>query len=317
MLSRVAERIYWMARYIERAEDLARLIGVNSHLELDLPGNVRFGWRPLVGITDSEKLFAELYDEYDERNVVRFLLADERNPGSIIASLSQARENARTVRDTIPRAGWEQVNDLFLRTKNDLRTGSSHRRRHGFLRSIVLGSQQITGMLAGTMSCDSAYEFLRLGRNLERADMTTRIIDVRSASLLPDISESLSPFENIQWMSVLKSLTAYQMYRQHVRLRVSRPDALRFLFKDGAFPRSVRHCLIEVGRCFENLPHGDSGLSNATHLQEFVTEAHPDELSQDELHMFIDDLQLALGEMHQQIAATYFVVSTHDHVGAS
>lgn len=313
MLSRVAERIYWMARYTERAEDLARLIGVNSDLQLDLPSDVRFGWKPLVAITGSEDLFLELYDHDDERSVVRFLVADERNPSSILSALSQARENVRTIRDIMPRAAWEQVNNLFLSTKNDLQAGLSRRRRHGFLRSIVLGSQQMTGLLAGTMSYGSAYEFIHLGRNLERADMTTRIIDVRSATLLPDISEHLSPFDNIQWMSVLKSLTAYQMYRQHVRVRVQRPDVLRFLFKDHQFPRSVYHCLAEVKGSLEDIPRSDTPLRTVTHLQRLVSEANPSQLSQSELHAYIDDLQLALGEVHQLITATYFVVSVPDH----
>lgn len=105
-----------------------------------------------------------------------------------------------------------------------------------------------------------SYDFLRRGRNLERADMTTRIIDVRSASLLAE-HEGLTPFENIQWMSVLKSLTAYQMCRRNVQVRVRRPDVLKFLLKDKKFPRSFYHALLEVKNCLEQLPRNEQSMT--------------------------------------------------------
>jgi len=309
MLSRVAENIYWMARYLERAENSARLISVNTNLLLDLPRRVVPGWAPLIEITGSREIFAEHYAEPDERSVVKFLVGDAANPGSILNSLGSARENARTVRDFIPREAWEQVNELYLYGKNNQASGISRRRRYEYLRGIILGVQQITGLLAGTMTHDEGYGLLRMGRNLERADMTIRIIDVRSENLLPGKSEELSPFENIQWVGVLKSLSAYQMYRRAMQARVRRPDVLRFLFKERLFPRAVHYTISEVEYCLKHLPRREVPLGSVSKLQELVTASRSEELDQSELHKFIDTLEIGLIELNRDISDTYFLAN--------
>jgi uncharacterized alpha-E superfamily protein len=317
MLSRVAQNVYWMARYIERAEDTARLIGVNDILLLDLPRNT-LGWEPLVFISGAEDLFYENYNKPDEVSVIQFLVGDRRNPGSIHSSLSSAREDLRTSRDVVPRDAWEQINDLYIYVRDHLVIGMSRRGRFEFLKRIIHGSQQITGLLAGTMNHAAAYEFVRIGRNLERADMTTRILDVRSANLLiqqtqvqedqSQTQEELNPFENIQWMSVLKSLSAYQMYRQQVRLRVRGPDVLKFLLQDPLFPRTVYHCLEEVEDCLSRLPRNLAPLESIAELRERLTTARIPELALNRasMHTFIDELQMSLGHIHDQLTATYF-----------
>lgn len=306
MLSRVANNIYWMARYIERAENTARLINVNTNLLYDLPKRIRLGWEPIIDITGSRNFYYDLYDEADERSVIRFLAIDNRNSASILSSLAQARENARTIRDIIPREAWEQVNQLYLSAKDDAHSILTHRHRYDCLRRIITGAQTITGLLAGTMTHDEGYEFLRMGRNLERGDMTTRIIDVRTASLLPELSEDLTPFENIQWMSVLKSLTAYQMYRREMRLRVGRADVLKFLLQEKLFPRSLYHTLCEVESCLQSLPHNEKPLKILSQLQRKVLRTKPHALVQEELHKYVDSLQLGLSKVHNQIQTSYF-----------
>lgn len=304
MLSRVANNIYWMARYIERAENTARLVNVNTHLLLDLPKHVRLGWQPIIEIASNPDYFFSLYKEADERSVTRFMVTDIKNPGSILSSLTMARENARTIRDIIPREAWEQVNDLYLKAKANRSTTQRH--RYDYLRSVILGAQTITGMLAGTMTHNQGYSFLRMGRNLERADMTTRIIDVRSATLLPELEGALTPFENLQWMSVLKSLTAYQMYRRDVRLRIRRPDVLKFLLQEELFPRALYHTLREVENCLTTLPRNEKPLQLTTRLQRSLLTAKPQELKQEKLHDFMDELQLGLINIHNSIHTTYF-----------
>ncbi len=306
MLSRVASNIYWMARYIERAENTARLVNVNTHLLLDLPKKIHLGWEPIVDITSSRDYFYSRYEEADERSVVRFMVTDTKNPSSILSSLAMARENARTIRDIIPREAWEQVNELYLMAKTNAQSVMTHRHRYEYLRSIILGAQTITGLLAGTMTHDEGYGFLRMGRNLERADMTTRIIDVRSATLLPELAEDLTPFENLQWMSVLKSLTAYQMYRRVMRLRISRPDVLKFLLHEKSFPRAFYHTLCEVESCLEDLPHNEDPLQELTVLKRKLLDAKPQELKQEKLHDYIDELQSGLNRLNNSISETYF-----------
>ncbi|HKK07207.1 MAG TPA: alpha-E domain-containing protein [Gammaproteobacteria bacterium] len=311
MLSRVAENIYWMARYIERAENTARLINVNTHLLLDLPKDVRPGWEPLIHITGSEEFYRSLYEQAEERSVVRFLIGDLRNSSSILSSIGHARENARTIRDIIPREAWEQVNELYLNIKGQLQAGLSERRRYDYLKSVIQGAQQITGLLAGTMLHDFGYDFLRMGRNLERADMTTRIIDVRSANLLPTHAGELPPFEHAQWMSVLKSLTAYQMYRRHTQVAVRRTAVLQFLLQNRQFPRACYHCLGEVEACLHDLPRSDLLLRTVARLQRMISEAPVETLDHDRLHAFTDELQLGLADLHSQITATYFAHDGH------
>lgn len=317
MLSRVAQNIYWMARYIERVEDTARLITVNDSLLLDLPSNT-LGWEPLIFISGGHEQFFEHHSKPDEANVIQFLVGSPKNSGSILSSLSYARENLRTTRDVVPREAWELINDLYIYVRDHLVIGMSRRGRYEFLKRVIQGSQQVTGLLAGTMTHSAAYDFVRIGRNLERADMTTRILDVRSANLLiqqilvqegqMQNQEEQTPFENIQWMSVLKSLSAYQMYRQQVRLRVRGPDVLKFLLQDPLFPRAVYHCLGVVETCLARLSKNEATFESISRLKDCLTNARVLELALngEDLHSFIDDLQIGLGDIHEQLAAAYF-----------
>jgi uncharacterized alpha-E superfamily protein len=297
-----------MARYIERAENTARLINVTTNLILDLPRSANVGWDYLIEIMGTEKLFHDHYDSTEEKNILRFMIADMNNSGSIMSSLKFARENARTIRDIIPRETWESINDLYLIAKSHTQSGIARKNRHSYLQKIILGAETLTGQLAGTMYHDMGYDFLRMGRNLERADMTTRIIDVRSADLIEDGHEGLTPYENIQWMSVLKSLTGYQMYRRIIQVRVRRPDVLKFLLQERKFPRAFYHAICEVEGCLKDLPRHEMVLHQINKLQKTVLKANPEKLKQDELHEFIDHLQMGLSNVHKNISETYFLM---------
>lgn len=307
MLSRVAENLYWFARYKERAENTARLINVNTNLVLDLPKAASLGWNPIIEILGSDEQYHASHDDSEERTVLRYLILDPKNPVSIHTSLAMARENCRTIRDFVPREAWELINDLYLFARQDAQKGISRRGRHQYLLGIIVRVQTLTGMLAGTMLHDQGYDFLKMGRNLERADMTTRIIDVRTANLLENSHEDLTPYENIQWMSVLKSLTAYQMYRRTIQVRVRRPDVLQFLLQERRFPRAFYHAICEVEGCLQDLPRNDEALATLKVLQKKVLAAKPARLKQERLHKFIDELQLGLAQVHSAIDKTYFL----------
>ncbi|CAH9062018.1 hypothetical protein PSECIP111951_02607 [Pseudoalteromonas holothuriae] len=306
MLSRVANSIYWMIRYLERAENTARVINVNSHLLLDLPDSVELGWEPIIDILSSRDLFYEKYQQANEENVIQFMLVDQKNMGSIVSSLIFARENARTVKEIIPREAWEQINNLYLDVVTNQAEGFSRRTRYSFLARIILANQTIVGLLAGTMSHDEAYDFMKIGRNLERADMSTRLIDVRSASLLENVDEELTSFKNIQWMSVLKSMTAYQMYRRQVRMRVTREDVLNFLLLDKRFPRSLLHTFDQIEHAVSLLPNNTVCLEEIGNAKTYLISINPSTLLQDKLHDFIDVVQLNLSEIDNKVAQTYF-----------
>jgi uncharacterized alpha-E superfamily protein len=307
MLSRVAENLYWMARYVERAENTARVVSVNANLLLDLPRGLAPGWKPLIDITGLNDVFEDHYQDYGERQVVKFLLADPDNPGSVLSSLNQARETCRTVRDILPRTAWEMLNELHLYSAENLQTGLTKRGRHGYLRRIISGSQMLTGMLGSVMTRDEGYQFLCIGRNLERADMTTRIIDVRSADLLPEDVADLRPFDTIQWVSVLHSLSAYQMYRRTMQVQVKRQDVLRFLFRDPLFPRAVMHCLDAAEESLGTLKNHADALKSVRSAVRKIQRVRVDRLAQSALHDFVDDLQLSFIRIHEAVAGTYFL----------
>ncbi|MDX5151459.1 MAG: alpha-E domain-containing protein [Acidiferrobacterales bacterium] len=307
MLSRVAENLYWFARYKERAENTARLINVNTNLVLDLPKSASLGWEPIIEILGSAEQYHADHDNVEERTVLRYLISDANNPVSIYTSMAMARENCRTIRDFVPREAWELINDAWLFAKNNAQQGISRRGRHQFLQGVISRVQTITGMLAGTMLHDQGYDFLKMGRNLERADMTTRIIDVRTANLLENSHEDLTPYENIQWMSVLKSLTAYQMYRRTIQVRVRRADVLGFLLQERRFPRAFYHAICEVESCLQELPRNEEALATLKVLQKKVLAAKPARLKQERLHKFIDDLQKGLAHVHMAVDKTYFL----------
>jgi|TARA_Y100001970_G_C14229173_1_gene857530 uncharacterized alpha-E superfamily protein len=295
-----------MERYLERAENTARLIQVNTHLLLDLPRNVTLGWEPIIDMLSFRDVFYDLYKEADEKSVIKFMVTDTANPGSIINCLAAVRENARIIREIIPSEAWEQINNLYIAAKADGQSVLTRRHRFNCLHRIIVANQTITGLLGGTMLRGEGYAFLRLGRHLERTDMTSRIIDVRSASLLPDLSPEQSAFENIQWMGVLKSLTAYQMYRQEMRIRINRADVLEFLINNRQFPRSLQHGLMQIGKCLLELPNSDSISQQVEALSEELQQLDTHELTQDRLHEVIDDIQLGVVKLHQAIDSQYF-----------
>lgn len=305
MLARVAQNLYWFARYLERAENTARLVLVNDNLMLDLPAGYTPGWQPLVEITGSLDAFRTRYRQADQRSVVKFLVADADHPGSLASSLRFARENARTLREVMPRAAAEHLNRVLAEFAEGLERGIGRRSRAEFLQRVIVGLQAFTGILHGAMSRDDAYTFVRLARTLERADMTTRIIDVRS-QLLQDQTADLQPFEYVQWMSVLRSLSGYQMYRRRRQARVNRADALEFLLLDEQFPRAFMYSLRHIEYALKALPKNRQALRSLGRLRRFLGRVPLVELDSEGLHKLIDRLQLHLGRLHERIDATYF-----------
>jgi uncharacterized alpha-E superfamily protein len=304
MLARVAENIYWMARYLERAENMARLISVNANLLLDLPKGLSPIWGQLIAITGTAEKYAG--GAMDERSVLKYLISDPASPVSILSCLSSARENARTIRDAIPREAWEIINAVYLYAKEESTQALAKRSRYAFLNEIIRQCQTLTGTLSGTMNHDAGYIFLRIGRYLERADMTSRIVDIRSANLLPDVTTAAATYENLQWRSVLNSLTGYQMYRREMQLRVQRTEVLRFLFQSTVFPRSLSFCINAVQSALSFLPHHDKTELVVHRVKRQLDNAHIDTLKQTELQSFIDQLQVGFAQTHDELQLTYF-----------
>ena len=312
MLSRSAERLYWLARYLERTENIARLVSVHMNLLMDLPKGVEMGWRQMILINASEKEFYEKNNVANERNTTRFLLADAGYPGSLFSSLSAARENIRTSRELLPDEAWEQVNEMYLFAKNNLETVANRRHRVLFLNEILKGCQRFTGLLSGYMSHNHPYRFILLGRNIERADMTSRILDLASLLLSESRSDEMRQYETILWMNILKALNALLMYRQQMRSRVKGDDVLNFLLLDTNLPRSVGCCIAEIFYSISKLPNNDELLQKLTELEAYVQTIDTRQTTQLQLRVILDGLQNKLGGLHTQIADNWFLRSPEE-----
>jgi len=245
LLSRVADAVYWMARYIERAENIARYIGVNLNLQLDLPLAPAHQWQPLIDTSGDTEKFRERYGEATQARVIEYLAYDSENPDSIASCLRFARENARSVRETISSEMWAQINGMYLQLQTQRSMPAPERLLDAF-REIRMGCHLFEGVTDATMSHDEAWQFVRLGRMLERADKTSRILDVKYFMLLPSTAEVGTPYDDIHWGAVLKSVSGFQMYRRDYG-RISIRNVIEFLVMDEEFPRSIRFCVRSAG----------------------------------------------------------------------
>jgi uncharacterized alpha-E superfamily protein len=311
MLSRVADHLYWFSRYVRRAENTARLVGVGSQLQLDLPRGVRFAWRPMIDTVGAGNAFSERHpeagDDVADVEVVRFLLLDESNPSSLRRSVVAAREILRSVRDTLPQEVWEAVNDLHLDIGENGERCLGRRYRSDFLDRIIDGCLKVSGLLSANVSRDIGYQFLRLGTAIEQADMTTRIIDAGASGLItPRNPDDRETYQNLQWMAVLRALAAYPMFRRHVRQRVSAELALRFLLQNEEFPRSVLFCLGRAQGMLPNMPPRPAAKKQLDHAAGLIRRARPSMLAEKGPAAFMDSIQIELGKLHAAIADGFF-----------
>ena len=263
MLSRVADSIYWMSRYVERAENVARFISVNLNLSLDMPGEAGQQWLPLVVTTgDHDEFQRAVSARPTKENVIQFLTFDHENPNSILSCLRAARENARSVREIISSEMWEHINRFYLMVRDGGTLEAVLDDPYDFFDQVRVSGQQFMGVTDATMTHGEAWHFCQLGRMIERADKTSRILDVKYFILLPKPTDVGTPFDDIQWSALLRSASALEMYRQR-HGRISPANVVQFLMLDREFPRAVLYCLT---RANESL-HAISGTPLGRLLQ--------------------------------------------------
>jgi uncharacterized alpha-E superfamily protein len=309
MLSRVADSIYWLNRYIERAENIARFVEVNLNLLLDCNVVVDQQWEPLVTTTGDLELFRSRYGEPTAYNVVKFLTHDEEYPSSIFSCLKAARNNAKSVREVISSEMWEQVNSFYFMVKDSAPDGNLSN-LHGFFEAVRMSSHQFAGVMDATMSHNESWHFGQLGRLIERADKTARILDVKYFLLMPEgIGSAL---DELQWIALLKSASGYEMYRKTCQ-RISPKDIARFLIFDREFPRSIQSCLLRAEKSLHRISGSGDTWSNSAERTLGKLRAQLDFMSIDEaidrgLHEFLDDTQSRLNFVSQGIIETFFTL---------
>ena len=237
MLSRVGEAIYWLARYIERGEDVARLLDVEFHALLDSPDALlEDTWRDLIRATGKEELFHEHFEGLTSAAVAEFLLWHPANPDAVVTCVERARENARSVREQISSEMWERINRLYLavRAADPQATIAVP---HTFFVTLRDASHALQGTVEATLTRGEAYRFLRLGASLERADMTARVVCVKAGHL--ELGADTEP----RLGALLRSCGAFEAFRRHPGARFDHDSVTAFLVLEESFPRSVRACL--------------------------------------------------------------------------
>ncbi|MDO8948311.1 MAG: alpha-E domain-containing protein [Desulfocapsaceae bacterium] len=311
MLSRVANSVYWMCRYIERAENVARFISVNLNLLLDLPLEEGHQWQPLISITGDRAQFEEKYSSCTQENVIKFLTFDKDYPNSIISCLQNARESARSVREIISSEMWEQLNRFYIEVKEAEESGFAQNDPHKFFLMIKMRGHMFTGLLYSTMSHGEAWHFAKMGLMLERADKISRILDVKYFMLLPKAEFVGAPYDNLQWAAVLKSVSAHDMYRK-IFHRISPKQVADFLIFDTEFPRSIRHCISDALFSLHKITGTPQGAARNRaekilgRLQADMDYTDIDEVLESGMHDYLDGLQVRLNQVGDEISTTFF-----------
>ncbi len=313
MLSRVADSIYWINRYVERAENVSRFVEVNLNLLLDTPMGTMQQWEPLVVTTGDQEIFKERYGEATAENVLKFLTFDSEYSNSIRSCVKFARENARSVREIISSEMWEQLNEFYLQVEEAAKSDDLAE-LYAFYPEVKKASQMFAGVMEATMSHNDGWHFGRLGRYLERADKTARILDVKYFILLPSVDDVGSSLDNLQWIALLRSASAYEMYRkcQH---RINPSGVVEFLVLHPEFPRSIRCCILQAEQSLHKIsgtPVGSWRLNSERQLGkvrshlEYIT---LEEIFQTGLHQFLDGLQDDLNHVGSAITENFFGLS--------
>jgi len=312
MLSRVAESLYWMSRYIERADAVARFVDVNLQLMLGMPEGLSEQWEPLVVTSGDQDDFAARYGKPTRESVIRFLTFDRDNPNSIVECIRRARENARSIRENLSSDMWEQLNgwNLALSAASEDRAMSDP---YEFFQRIRLESHLFLGLTDGTLSHGEGWHFCRVGRMLERADKTSRILDVKYFILLPNVEDVNSPFDDLQWSALLNSASALEMYRKRFG-PIAREHVVRFLLLDRDFPRSVLHGVRGAEESLHSISGtpldawGNPAEQILGRLRAELVYADVGQIIDRGLHEFVDDLQIRLNQVGDAIHDTFFAM---------
>ncbi len=311
MLSRVANTMYWMNRYIERAENYARFMDVNFNLSLESPPDAEEQWKPLVVITGDWPIYESRFKTVDKERVIYFLGFDPQNPNSIYSCITQARENARSIRQEITKEVWEQINSLYFFVKEGLEKKQwTNNDPRAFFKKIKEDCQLLYGMFDATITRSDGWHFGKIGQLIERADKTSRVMDVKYHILLTTHQQVGGPLDLMQWAALLKSVSAYDMYRKKYG-KLTALNISEFLILDKQFPRSILCCLIHAEKSLQEITGNTAGFSCEAEKQlgklkselEFIDIEDIFEIG---LHEYLDGFQQRLNAVSVGLYDSFF-----------
>ena len=313
MLSRIADSMYWMSRYQERAGETARLMEINLLylLEAEEDMSEEDKWLPLLKISSSEALFASLYGADAAVNaprVLQFISGERGNANSIRSCVRLFRENARVARDRISKEMWEMVNELWMSINDRLKSPLTPEKARPFFVLLRNEISRFDGITANTMMRGEAYSFYELGEFMERADMTARILDVKYHIILPDLALVGSALDYYQWAALLKSLSGFEAFRRKYHAGFRALDVVEFVIFERDFPRSIFFSVEMMGKALETI-----GLANKERtagayaaLRSLLTETTAELVFSSGLHEFLEELLVRLGNLHAALAEEFF-----------
>lgn len=314
MLSRVAHSLYWLSRYIERAENIARLLEVNLQFLIDFQdiedGALKDHWGSIIASSGNEEIFAKLYPATDNQSVTAFFAFDLRNPSSILSCVFAARENARMIRDQISAEMWEAINELylFLKVRNSAEVWAAGPLE--FFDHIIRCSHLFQGLIDSTYPRNEGWEFVQFGKYIERAEMTTRILDVKYHILLPTAADVGGAVDTAQWQGVLRSASALEAYRRFYVREILAWKVAEFLIFSESFPRSLHYCVAQLDELLRRIlaesgPRARSEAARASRrlLSSLQSSTIADVLKQG-LHEFLVETQNALDRIGDEVVQT-------------
>jgi uncharacterized alpha-E superfamily protein len=316
MLSRTADHLFWMSRYMERAENTARMLNVNYETSL-LPQSAEAteqGWRGLLSISELTPAYLQRYSGFNGRDVMDFMVRDENNPSSILACLRAARENARAVRGTLTTEVWETQNQTWLEFNRLLREGAFTRDPGAFFEWVKFRSHLSRGVTVGTMLQDDSLHFLRIGTFLERGDNTARLLDVKFHALAGEYFGNGNPKEVHEvdfyhWSAILRSVSGFEIYRKVYR-NVIRPELVaELLILRPDMPRSLAACVNELLVNLKLVANQQSGetLRRAGRLKADLEFGRIDEILATGLHAYLTQFLARVGDLGGGISRDFLV----------
>src|SRR5210317_2103718 len=304
MLSRRAKLLYWMSRYLERSNFTSRLLITKNELQLDLTLEDEISWKPLLTVMESNKDYLKLNKKYSERKIIDYFIKDKKNPSSLVNSLFYSKENSLVVRDILPEQSILKLNELLITFNKSIIKKNSKKNNLKLLNNVILGSQNFMYSTDLEMQRNIDYQFLRLGRFLERTDMMIRIL--QSQVLRSKQHKKGYEYLTLEWINILKSISAFQAYRQYSQQDISISDIINFFLKTDTFPRSINWNLNQIERATYRISKKNDLIKN---IKEIKTSINKYKIKSDDLDnflLFLEKILKKIDNLNYQIQKNYF-----------
>ena len=304
MLSRRAKLIFWMSRYLERSNFTSRLLITTSELQLDLSLENEISWKPLLTAMSLNKDYLRLNKKYSEKKIIEFFISNKENHSSIINSLNYSKENSLIVRDILPEQSILKLNELLIKFNKTINRKNSNKKNPKLLNSIIQGSQNFMYSTDLEMQRNIDYQFLGLGRFIERTDMLIRIL--QSQTLRSKQHKKGYEYLTLEWINILKSISAFQAYRQHSKKDISILDIIEFFLKTKIFPRSINWNLNQIERAIFRISKKNDLIKNIKGIQRDVDKFKVKSDDLDNFLIFLEKIQKKIVNLDNLVQKKYF-----------